>query len=125
MSLHFYSFFFSDQYMFIFSRSKGPWVPFVFILIVTVGALVSWQSSLDEDGGNKEAFMAFEKTVNEKVKLTEEQKQTGLLFEVFKCRKPSPSERQYCNKVADKFYEILTPEQRESFIPIVQEFFSK
>lgn len=115
--------------MFIFSRSRGPWVAFVFILIIAVGALMRWQSTMDEEESMLQsecaAFVEFNTKAEALLNLTDKQRESGLLFEAFKCRKPAPGDRKYCNQVAEKLYDILSEEQREKFKPLVQEYFSK
>lgn len=115
--------------MFIFSRYRAPWVAPVFIAVLVLGAFFSWQESQRDEAAHvaseRTAFVEFEKKAQEALKLTDEQKASGLLFEAFKCRRPAPSEKAFCDKVADKFFRILSPEQREAFKPLVLEYFSQ
>ncbi|MBQ8828548.1 MAG: hypothetical protein IJ022_00345 [Burkholderiaceae bacterium] len=115
--------------MISFFRHRRTLFVFVFLSVVAVAVFMRWQASTDEEikysETQRELFVRFNEEAEKKLQLTKEQRDSGLLFEAFKCRKPLAGDRKYCDRVMEKFDQMLTPQQRDQFIPLVKEYFSK
>lgn len=113
--------------MFLFSRYKAPWVGFVFIAVVAVGALMRFQLSSEEEAQrmaqDKVGFEEFKKDLAP-LKLSDKVLNSTSLFELYRCGVLSVTEGNYCNRIAESFFESLTEDQKKELAPIIDKHFN-
>lgn len=114
--------------MLIFSRNKSPWIAAAFICVIAVGAFMRFEQSAEEEAQllakDKESFEVFKKDLGP-LQLTQENLNSRVLFEFYRCGVHSIVERTYCSKINDNFVNTLSPDQRKEIIPILEKHFKR
>lgn len=113
--------------MLIVSRYRAPWVAFVFIAVVAIGAYMRFEQSSEQEAQNLESdraeFAEFKKDLAP-LNLSDTTLNSTVLFELFRCGVRSINEPGYCNKIGEDFFGNLTEEQKTEIRPILQKYFS-